>query len=161
MKFKDRLEFLTNHVRKVLPSWRSTPKSWYNSFPHKNKISYEEFLLVINTFNSLLFRSCLETGDGYRLPYRLGEFKIYKYMNNNPYYIFVKNPEDSNYTRVKVSSQNWHSDGYKVKFRWIRPKKFNGFFSKNVWLWNLSFHNKKTIGEEMKKRNLIQNYERK
>ena len=86
----------------------------YENFPSKDTVSFEDFKKALFTFNTLLVKSLVETGNTYILPSRGGTLSIRKRKGTkkkdfNPH---LSSPEKNYYY------QNLHTDGYYARYHW-------------------------------------------
>jgi hypothetical protein len=126
--------------RKV--DYRSSGKEAYKNFcityPHI-KLSYNEWLEIIYTFNEEFRNYILETGDKEKLPFGLGPFSINKKKRttkktapNGKEYINL--PIDWKKTKEKgkvIYNFNYHTEGF--FFGWLWFKREARFYFSQLW----------------------------
>lgn len=128
---------------RVSVEYRSTEKAVFKRFKLKYpevNIDYNTWCIIIYNFNYAFRDHILETGRKARFPYGFGEFTISKYKPKT-----TKNLLDGtevvglpiNWKRSKELNQivyhmNFHTEGFKFKWLWLRDK---ARFEKSA-LWN-------------------------
>jgi len=115
---------------RVAVDWRSSSKSNYKDFCKKNitvKLTYDEWRILIYTFNESFREYILETGEKTKLPAGLGEFSIFK--KKRKLYKTIKGeqiinlPVDWKKSKEKgkrVYNFNYHTEGYSFGWIWFR-----------------------------------------
>lgn len=87
----------------------------FKTYDNKYNISIADYELITNTFFTLLGRTIVDTGNVYRLPYRMGTLS----MRKRP--IFGRGTFDYQLykeTGIKRYRQNNHSSNYVGTFYW-------------------------------------------
>ena len=117
-------------MSRVKVDWRSASKDNYKDFCKKNptiKLTYEDWRIIVYTFNESFREYILETGDKAKLPLGIGEFSIHKKKRN--YYkvfdgqVYSNLPIDWKKTREKgkrIYNFNYHSEGWFFGWVWFR-----------------------------------------
>ena len=115
---------------RVAVDWRSASISNYKDFCKKNstiKLTYDEWRIIIYTFNESFREYILETGDKAKLPFGIGEFSIFK-KKRNVYKVVngevhTNLPIDWKKSREKgkrIYNFNYHTEGYFFGWIWFR-----------------------------------------
>ena len=126
---------------RVSVDWRSASKDNYNDFCKKNpsiKLTYDEWRIIIYTFNESFREYILETGDKAKLPAGFGEFSInrkrrrrFKTCNGEEK---INLPVDWKRTKEKgkiIYNFNFHTEGF--FYGWIWFKKTARFKQSDLW----------------------------
>jgi len=110
--------------------WRSASKENYINFCKKHpsvKLTFEEWRIIIYTYNEAFKEYILETGERAKLPYGFGEFSINKKKRRKMKGIdgkeFVNLPIDWKKTREKgkrIYNFNFHTEGYFFGWVWFK-----------------------------------------
>ena len=115
---------------RVAVDWRSASVVNYKDFCKKNptiKLTYDDWRIIVYTFNESFREYLLETGDKVRLPCGIGDFSIYKKKRN--IYKVVNGevhtnlPIDWKKSREKgkrIYNFNYHTEGYFFGWLWFR-----------------------------------------
>jgi nucleoid DNA-binding protein len=125
---------------RVKIDWRSASLDNYKTFCKKEptiKITFDEWLNIIYTFNESFRNHILETGDKLKMPYGFGEFSINKKKRKRMVNVDgidrVALPVDWQKTKLKgkvIYNFNYHTDGYFFGWVWFKTVKL-----KNSKLW--------------------------
>lgn len=109
--------------------FRTASKENYNKFKDKYPnidITYDEFKKIIYTYNDLIVKFVLETGDPIKFPFGLGTLVINKYKPKT----YRKNKEGKDVCNLSINWKetkkqgkyvyllNSHTEGYKYYFMW-------------------------------------------
>ena len=115
---------------RVKIDWRSASKENYINFCKKHpsvKLTFEEWRIIIYTYNEAFKEYILETGERAKLPYGFGEFSINKKKRRKMKGIdgkeFVNLPIDWKKTREKgkrIYNFNFHTEGYFFGWVWFK-----------------------------------------
>jgi hypothetical protein len=116
-------------MSRVVVEWRSASKENYVLFCKKNPkivIGFEEWKVVLYSFNEALREYILETGESVKLPFGFGEISInkkkrkrYKGVNNE----FINLPIDWKKTKEKgklIYNFNYDTEGYFFGWHWFK-----------------------------------------
>lgn len=117
-------------MMRVKVEWRSASKENYNSFCKKHpsiRLSFDDWKLIIYTFNEGFKEYILETGDKAKLPFGFGEFAINKKKRRKIKGIdgkeFINLPIDWKKTKEKgkrIYNFNFHTEGYFFGWTWFK-----------------------------------------
>jgi nucleoid DNA-binding protein len=142
---------------RVAVDFRSASKENYNNFCKKHpsiKLSFDEWMNIVYSFNESFRNYILETGEKAKLPYGFGEFSINKKkrrklkgLNNE----FVNLPIDWKKTREKgkkIYNFNYHTEGY--FFGWMWFKKSARFKHADLWYFKASRVTSRLINHYLK-----------
>lgn len=135
-----------HNMPRVKVDWRSSSKDNYKNFCKKNptvKISFDDWKIVVYTFNDIFRNYILETGEKVKLPYGFGEFSINKKKRKR---IFnykgedrINLPIDWKKTKEKgkkIYIMNYHTEGY--FFGWVWFKETARLRNTNLWYFKAS-----------------------
>lgn len=126
---------------RVKVDWRSASKDNYSKFCKKYpeiKVTFNEFLNVIYTYNEGIRNHILETGDKVKLPFGFGEFSINKKRRKKMITIdgkdLIKLPIDWQKSKQRgkiIYNFNYHTEGYFFGWMWFKRTSI----IKNSELW--------------------------
>lgn len=126
---------------RVKVDWRSASKENYNHFCKKHPnihLSFDEWKLIIYTFNEGFKEYVLETGEKAKMPFGFGEFAINKKKRRKIKGVdgkeFINLPIDWKKTKEKgkrIYNFNFHTEGY--FFGWLWFKKTTRFRHSSLW----------------------------
>ena len=126
---------------RVAIEWRSVSKENYNIFCKKFpdiKLTYDEWQLIIYSYNEMFREHILETGDREKLTFGFGEFSITKKKRKKTVsYKGVEHinlPIDWQKTKEKgkvIYNFNYHTEGF--FFGWFWFKKTARFKHSSLW----------------------------
>jgi hypothetical protein len=91
----------------------------YKTFEHKDKVSFDEYKLVAQSFFNILMRSMMKEGYVYSLPFSLGTLGILKYKAKKIPINWVESKKQG----VIVTRNNFHTNTYIARFKWLRNIK--------------------------------------
>lgn len=122
---------------------RSASKEQYSKFCKKHptiKLTYDEWRVIIYTFNESFKTYILETGEKAKLPFGLGDFSINKKKRKRTKVDpvtgreFINLPVDWSKTKQKgkiIYNFNFHTEGY--FFGWVWFKKTTRIKFSHLW----------------------------
>jgi len=111
--------------------FRTASRENYKLFCKSNKdvkISFEEYKKILYTYNELIIKHILDTGDKIKLPFGLGCITINKYKKKKRKINKTTGEEiialSVDYKRskeegVRVYHLNYHTDGYNYYWAWL------------------------------------------
>lgn len=121
--------------------WRSASKQNYLDFCKKHpnvEITYDNWKVIVYTFNESFREHILETGEKAKLPFGFGEFSINKKkrrkMKGGDGREFINLPVDWKKTKEKgkiIYNFNYHTEGY--FFGWLWFKASARFRNSDLW----------------------------
>lgn len=91
-------------------------KDSYETFELKDKVTFDEYKLVAQTFFTILMRSMMKEGYLYSLPFSLGTIGILKYKIIHPAIDWIETKKQG----VQVHRNNFHTNSYVARFKWLR-----------------------------------------
>lgn len=127
-------------MSRVLVEWRSSSKENYNLFCKKYPkivLTYEQWRIIIYSFNEAFREYILETGEKIKLPYGFGEISINKKKRKRlkgPNNEFINLPIDWKKTKEKgkvIYNFNYDTEGYFFGWHWF--KKSARFKQTDLW----------------------------
>lgn len=68
-------------TRRFRESSKISVSDMYTLFPNKDKVSAEDFLTILSTYNQILMEYIIHTGYQVRLPRKLGTFSIRSFLS--------------------------------------------------------------------------------
>lgn len=126
---------------RVKINWRSASKQNYLDFCKKHpnvEITYDNWKVIVYTFNESFREHILETGEKAKLPFGFGEFSINKKkrrkMKGGDGREFINLPVDWKKTKEKgkiIYNFNYHTEGY--FFGWLWFKASARFRNSDLW----------------------------
>ena len=104
-----------------------TLKDFYEEY--KGNLDWQTYQKIAKTFNYLLIKTLIETGDTYKIPKRLGGLTIRKAKGGGRFFA------NNHYTKTgeKIYFNNKHSDGYYARFHWDKKNSYMLLFSSKFW----------------------------
>ncbi len=114
---------------RVVVEWRSASKANYVLFCKKYPnitLSFEDWKIIIYSFNEALREYILETGERVRLPYSFGEISINKKIRRKmkgPNNEYINLPIDWKKTKEKgkiIYNFNYETEGYFFGWHWFK-----------------------------------------
>jgi hypothetical protein len=142
---------------RVKVDWRSTSKTNYDLFTKKYPsidISYDQWKLIIYSFNDMFKEHILDTGESIKLPYGFGEISINKKLRrkqkgkNDE---FINLPVDWQKTRAKgkiIYNFNHDTEGFFFGWHWF--KKSARFKHTDLWWFKPSRATSRLLGHYIK-----------
>lgn len=143
-------------------NFRTASKENYLEFCKKNSsidLTFEQYKSIIYTYNELLVKVLLETGDAIKLPFGLGTLVINKYKPTK--YRIDKNgvekvnlPIDWQETKKQgkyIYLLNTHTEGYKYYFMWNYWKA--RMRMSYIWKFEMARVNSRLLNSYLKKHN--------
>ena len=121
-----------------------TLKNFYDEH-YKGNVDWETYRYVIKTFNYLLMKTLIETGDTYKFPKRLGNISIKKHKGGGRFFA------NNHYTRTgeKKFFKNKHSDGYYARFHWEKNDSTMLLSSSTFWKFVPLRYHKRTLAQHI------------
>jgi hypothetical protein len=107
-----------------------TTKKTYKTY--QGSLTEEEYLLINDTFNDVLFEHLLTTGEAVTLPKNMGKLQITKFKPTK------KKAIDFHATKIygkTIYHDNVETDGYAAKLHWYKKK----YRFKNKHFWSVKF----------------------
>lgn len=144
---------------RVKVEYRTSSRSVYDTFCIKNpdiKLTFEQWSLIIYTYNHLFRDYILETGDRVKLPWGLGSFTVSK-KKSKKFKVYegkewVNLPVDWQKSRKEgkyIYNFNSHTDGY--RFRWLWGNRDARFAHADIWSFKPSRTASRKIAEYLHK----------
>jgi hypothetical protein len=113
------------NLNQVVSKTFTTTES-YKSY--KGNLTKEEYLLINDTFNDVLFKELLTTGNAISLPHRLGKLQIVKFRPKKRRAI---NFHETKLHGKTIYHDNIETDGYAGRLHWHKLKY--PFINKSLW----------------------------
>lgn len=88
----------------------------FKEYENKNKISKEEYKLIIKTFFYILAQEMMRTGKIYSLPKSIGTIGIFKFKNKHK----ILDYKYYRQTGERRVIKNMHSEGFAAKIHWLQ-----------------------------------------
>jgi hypothetical protein len=142
---------------RVKVDWRSTSKENYNLFKKKHPsidLTYDQWSLIIYSFNEMFKEHILETGESIKLPYGLGEIsinkkirKVHKGKDNE----YINLPVDWQKTKAKgkiIYNFNHDTEGFFFGWHWF--KKSARFKHTDLWYFKPTRTTSRLLGHYIK-----------
>ena len=83
----------------------------YEAFPHKDKVTRHEYRLILKMFNTILRKTLIYTGSGFKLPYGIGNIGITSSPGSRKIFDYQHYKE----TGEKRNLVNLHTEGKVLK----------------------------------------------
>lgn len=147
-------------LRKLLeikrrPEHRLTLQDIYILYPNNEKVDWGTFRDVCKTFNHLLVKSAIETGNIYKLPLRLGTISARKRKASKGKKIdmlhFFKTGE-------RIYHKNRHSEGYYAQLFWDKSSPQCIVTNTGLIKYVPTRYHKRYLSSAIRDRNLIVKY---
>jgi hypothetical protein len=90
------------------------PKEMWATSPFAKRISFKDYKRITNTYNELLLKNVIDTGDVFRLPSGAGLLGVLKRPTRKDSLNF----NHFRQTGEKIYYNNLHSDGYAATIKW-------------------------------------------
>lgn len=118
---------------------------FYERSKLKNQVDKALYKQIIKTFNFILMKSLIETGDTYKLPKKLGTLSIKKFKGGGNRYMM------SHYkaTGEKIFFNNKHSDGYYARFHWDKTPGYMRLFSGKFWKYKPARYHTRALAQHI------------
>lgn len=129
----------------------------FKEYSNPHDISYQDYALILKTFNYLLAKEIMEQGTLYALPSRLGVIGVYKRKT------LGKGKFDYNHykdTGEKVWKKNLHSSVYAAFFKWSMKGPWTDLEGNRRSLFNFIANrdSKRTLAKHINESNTIYKY---
>lgn len=141
---------------KIRNNIRNTISDAYYNYDNKYDIDFNTFRKVCKTFNHLVMKSIIDTGNWYNIPNRLGHLQVKKFkIKGNKKWINWN--ETQKYNKI-IFFEHKHSDGWVAKFNWdvTSPKAYFG--NKSQFRWKPVRYYKSELSKAIKQKNTINKY---
>lgn len=117
---------------------------------------YSQYKLILDTFHKILCSHIVELGTRYKLPHRLGTISIRKKINTQKRRMvdFQKTKQYG----ITVYHNNYHSEGKFCFYHWDKDLPYGLFTFKQIYKFEPTRYNKRTLAKGIKERNTINKY---
>lgn len=129
----------------------------YQSFEHKDKVSWEEYYTIAQTFFECLIQSMMKEGYVYSLPFSLGAIGILKSKTNVKPIDWVATMSSPDKKLIRVS--NNHTENYIARFKWKLTTKNVGIqVIPTFWKFKASRDNQRALAKVIHNNNTMIKY---
>ena len=127
---------------------------FYEQYPNK-KVDWATYRQVLKTFNFVLMKTLIETGDIYKLPKRLGTLSIRKFKGGGNRF------KMSHYkaTGEKIFFKNKHSDGYYARFHWEKNDSYMVLATSIFWKYRAARYHTRALAQHIFKNSIHKYYD--
>jgi len=128
----------------------------YKDFPFKDEISKNDFILITQYFNSMLYDSIIREGEVYRLPFRTGMLGVFKKKTPSGMQDLAFFKQHG----IKKTLLNNHSDNQMCSIRLVTTYPYSNLPSRlcNFFKLSSSRDNKRKLAYVIKNENTINLY---
>lgn len=126
------------------------------SLSNNNPCTYSIYKLIVDTFHKVIANKMIEMGTRYKLPHKLGTISIRKKTNKSKV-----RKIDFHKTKLygeTIYHTNYHSEGQYCFFHWDKDFPHAVFSFKQLYKFDPTRYNKRTLAKGIKERNTLNKY---
>lgn len=142
-----------NNTRELKKRSLTIMNAYEEFYENKYELTRAEYRLILKTFNHMLMRYMIETGNAIRFPKLLGLLKINKRKAGEAF--DYKYYMETGKIRIH---KNKHSAGYYAKWYWDQSSPRTNYPFQGLWKFKATRDHNRFLAKQIKEHNYINKY---